>query len=350
MFSKNLRYYRLYRNMTKKELAQKSKLTPMSITNYEKGIRQPDMAVLKNLASVLGVRVSDFLLARDENISFRHGEFRKNSSLSNAQQEFIRESVEEYFSRFMSVLEILGGEILPVPPACNALQLSQDVEVNALRLRTYLGFSVDGSIEDLIGKLEDRGILVYECNIDNNKFSGMNGLVDGRPYIVVNTNMSAERNRSTVAHELAHLMFSWPLDMPPKEIENEATAISGAFLFPKSDVIRELGIHRSAITSDMLLVAVEYGISMMLLAKRAKLCNVISDKSERNFYIIASKAGWRNAEPQRINKEKSMLFQQLVYRAVSEEEITVSKGAELLRVPLEEIRKNSSREIYNGVY
>ncbi len=36
-------------------------------------------------------------------------------------------------------------------------------------------------------------------------------------------------------------------------------------------------------------------------------------------------------EPSRIEKEEPMLFQQLVFRAVSESEITVQKGAELLK-------------------
>lgn len=345
MFSKNLRYYRLCKNMTKKELAEKSKITPMAVSNYENGKRLPNMSVLKKLARVLDVKVSDFLAARDKNILFEHGEFRKNSSLSITQQEFIRESVEEYFNRFMNVLEILGGKILPDSPACHVLQLSQDIDVNALSLREHLGFAKDSPIEDLIGKLEDKGILIYECSIDNSKFSGMNGFVNGRPYIAINTNMTAERNRSTVIHELAHLMFAWPSGMEAQEIEQKATAISGAFLFPKSDVLRELGVRRSAITADMTLVAIEYGISMQLLVERARACSVISDGAKKDFYMKISKAGWRKSEPERISREKSTLFQQLVYRAVSEEEISISKGAELLQVPLDEVIKNSSREV-----
>ena len=69
--------------------------------------------------------------------------------------------------------------------------------------------------------------------------------------------MTPERNRSTIVHELAHLMFVWPESMDDKEIEKMATAIGGAFLFPESDTKRELGIRRSAITKDMVLVAVE---------------------------------------------------------------------------------------------
>jgi Zn-dependent peptidase ImmA (M78 family) len=185
--------------------------------------------------------------------------------------------------------------------------------------------------------LENKGILVYICEIDNNKFSGMNGFVNGRPYIVVNKNMSPERNRSTIVHELSHFMFKWPDDMEDKKIEELATAISGAFLFPKSDALRELGIRRTIISKDMLLVAQEYGISMYLLVKRAQLSGIISASLAKKFYIAASSAGWRKNEPVRIEKEKPTLFEQLVYRAVNENDISMQRGAELLKISYDEI-------------
>ena len=337
MFSKNLKYYRLRKQMSKKELADRANVTSMAITHYEKGDRKPNMEILQALASALEVRVSDFLAVRDENIVFVHGEFRKNSSLSNTQQEYIRECVEEYFNRFMTVVEVLGGDVLPDAPVCHTIPLSEDPEKNACALREHLGFAKDGPIEDLIGKLENKGILVYECNVDSDKFSGMNGFVNNRPFIVLNSQMTPERNRSTIVHELAHLMFVWPESMDDKEIEKMATAIGGAFLFPESDAKRELGIRRSAITKDMVLVAVEYGISMMLLVKRAELIHIITASVAKDFYIKASKAGWRTNEPSRIKKENPVLFEQLVYRAVNEKEISVQRGAELLKVPFDNV-------------
>ena len=187
---------------------------------------------------------------------------------------------------------------------------------------------VDGEVK----MIEEFGSPFFQT-IDNDKFSGMNGLINERPYIVLNSKMNTERNRSTIVHELAHLMFVWPEDMGDKEIEKMATAISGAFLFPKLDAVRELGIRRTAITRDMVLVAIEYGISMMLLVKRAEISRIISTAVAKDFYIKASQFGWRTAEPSRIEREKTLLFEQLVYRAVNEEEISVQRGAELLKVP-----------------
>jgi len=337
MFSKNLKYYRLKNSLSKKELAERVNVSSMAITNYESGTRKPSMDILKLLAKELGVRVSDFLVVRNDNLVFCHGEFRKNTTLTATKQEYVRESVEEYLSRFMTVVEIIGGDVLPDAPPIHALELSDDDEKNAAVLRVHLGLAPDGPIDNLIGTLENKGILVMSIDIDNSKFSGMNGLVNGRPYIVVNPAMTTERNRSTIIHELAHLMFIWPDDLDDKEIEKRATAIAGAFLFPKNDVIRELGVRRNSIAKDMIFTAIEYGISMMLLVTRAKLCNIVPERVAKDFYIQASSHGWRTNEPSRIEEETPSLFKQLVYRAISENDISMQRGAELLRIPYDEV-------------
>ncbi len=333
MFSKNLKYYRLKKNMTKKQLASLAGVTPMSISHYESGERKPEMDVIRKLADVLDTRVSDFLSRRNENLVFVHGEFRKKSKLSESQQAYIRESVEEYMNRFFTIVDILGGEVLPEAPSCHRVNLSGTIEQDAKKLREYLRISETGPIGNLVELIENRGILVYFSDIESDAFSGMNGLVNGRPYIIVNKNMSPERIRSTIVHEMAHFIFAWREDTEEKAAEDYATAVSGAFLFSEEDAKRELGIRRSAVTKDMALVCREYGISMYLLVKRANLCGIISDSTAKDFYIRAGQHGWKRAEPIRIAQEEPMLFSQLVFRAVSEHEISVQKGAEILRQP-----------------
>lgn len=340
MFHKNLTYYRLKEHLTKKELAERAGVTPMAITHYENGDRKPEMATIKRLADVLNVRVSDFLQPRKTELVFDHREFRKNSSLTKTQENLIRESLEEYLSRFMTIAEIIGGEVIPSPPALGKLRLIDDPEICGLALRESLELPPHGPLGPLVEVLENHGILIYFLDLTQSNFSGMNGLVDTRPYLIVNRHMTPERVRSTMAHELAHLLFDWSSWTDEKEIEKMATAISGAFLFPKSDAIRELGLRRSHIGKDMELVACEYGISMILLAIRARQCEIITQQAEKEFLIKVSQLGWRKNEPSRISPEESTLFRQLVYRAVNEGEISFQKGAEFLNVSYQEIVSN----------
>lgn len=337
MVGKNIKYYRLRNKMTLSSLASEMKVTSMAISNYENGLRNPDIETLKKLASIFNIGIAKLLTPHIDRLAYCHNAFRKNSTLSITNQDLIRESVEQYYNRFFTVVNILGSTVLPDAPVCNQVELSGDAEVDSDAMRKWLKLSQLGPICNLISILENSGILIYKLKIENDKFSGENGFVDGWPYIVINGNMNPERQRSTIAHELAHLCFNWPANMDTKEIEKQATAISGAFLFPKKDVIRELGVHRSAVEKDMLLIAEEYGISMLLLAMRAKITRVISENVYRDFMIRASQHDWRKNEPSRIADERTTLFEQLTYRAVTEGSISVQKGAELLEKSYQEV-------------
>lgn len=338
MISKNIKYYRLLKGMNKKELAEAVDVTPMAISNYENGKRRPEMPILKRIANVLGVQVSDFLATRNKNLSFSHNEFRKCASLSKGKQDLIKEMIEDYASRFMDITEILGENVLPKSPCTNGLTISMDPEKDGSVLRNYLGFSKSGPIDNLLESLENKGFLIISEDIDEDKFSGINGYVNETPYIAINSNMTSERIRSTIAHELAHLMFDWSkTELTPKDIEQYATSIAGAFLFPKDSAIQELGVRRLSISKDMEKIAKKYGISMLLLAKRSEILKIVTPSKAREFYVLASKNGWRKSEPSRIDKERPLLFEQLVYRAVSENEINTRKASELLRIPYKKV-------------
>ena len=336
MFNKNLKYYRLKKNMSKKDLAEACGVTPMAITNYEQGARKPEIEIINKMAKVLDVGVADFIRSRNDNLAFAHGEFRKSSQLTKPQQEYVREAVEEYFGRFFDAVDYLGGETLPSPPDIHCLKSSGDFEKDAVQLRNHLSIPHKGPIEDVIAILENQGILVIMLDFDNRHFSGMNGTVNGYPYIVVNKNMSAERIRSTISHELTHMMFELDDDINEEQF---ATEVSGAFLITKEDIIREMGVHRKAITKDFTLICKEYGISMYLLVMRASQAKVISSSVAQNFYIKAGKAGWRTNEPSRIKVERPLLFEQLVFRAINEEDISIQKGVELLQISYAEVEE-----------
>lgn len=280
----------------------------------------------------------DFLLIRNRNNNFFHNKWPKGVYFSKEKQKLVLESIEEYFSRFMGTIEILGGEILPDFPQCYFLEFTGDVGKDALSLRTHLHFAVNCQINNLIGQLENKGFLIFVDEIIKDEFFALSGFVNNRPYIMLNTKYTTEDNRLLLSYELARLMFNWEkAQLDGKETIKFTKAIGKAFLFPKKDVIRELGIKRRAITKDMLIVAAKYGISMITLAERAGICNVISKSVVEDFYTKFLKFGWDNGEPTRIEVEKPLLFEQLVYRAINEDEINIQRGVELLKIPYTQV-------------
>ena len=340
VFSKNLTYYRLKKGLNKKELAKQAGVTPASITHYEKGERVPEsMDVIKKLALALEVKVTDFMVFHTGDLVFSFGDFRKNQSLSKSDQELVRAQTERYFTRFFNVIEVLGESCLPSSPELSVLPLSENVEENAEAMRRYLGLSLTGPVGNLTCCLENRGFLVFAYDPELCDFFGMNGTVNGRPFIVCNGAHAPERTRLTIARELARILFFWPEGMEDKEAEKLVTATGGAFLFPKTDVIRELGPRRASLTmKELNIVGEEYGISPSLIVKRAEICHVLSKERAKRIYQVLAQKGWFSGkQPERINREKSELFEQLVFRAVSDDEISIQKGGELLNKPCEYI-------------
>lgn len=327
MVGKRIKLYRLKAGLTAKKLAEMIGVTPTTISHYEKDKRSPDLNTLRKLVAALGVKLGDLLSTVPAKHAYHHAEFRKQSRLTKSAQELVCETAEDYFDRLFSVMDQLGGDLLPPSLPCHELKAVADPEVNAQMLRKYLGLPCSGPVRDLVHLVESKGVLVFLMNYDDSKFSGMNGMADGRPFVIINQQMTAERQRSTLAHELAHLFFRFEPGMEEKELEMMMTAISGAFLFPKEDAFRVLGRKRVSI------VAEEYGISMLLLVKRAEVLGIITESLYQSFMIQASQHGWRTNEPSRIPQENTQLLEQFVRRAVGEEAITMSKGAELLHIP-----------------
>ncbi len=76
---------------------------------------------------------------------------------------------------------------------------------------------------------------------------------------------------------------------------------------------------------------------------RAKNLGINNEHAYKNFFISATKNGWRSGktkEPgQYVGREYANRLRQLVSWAVAEDIITMSKGAELMYVSLPEFRK-----------
>lgn len=350
MLGKNLRYYRLTRGLTMAQLASLTNVSQMSISNYEKGKRRPSMEVLKKLTLALDIRLVDLLKVSNPNLQFAHGEFRKASALTQSKQEMIRLFVEDYCTRFFQAVHHLPGTVLPAPLPIHQLPFSDNSEANARELRRYLKLPEQGPVRNLIGHLENLGVIVFFLDSEIENFFGMNGLSCARPYIVLNKGMSVERIRTTLMHEVCHFAFQWPENLSDSDLERHATEIAAAFLIPGPDVIRELGEKRSHISKDFVLVCREYWIAKSLLVLRAGRLNILEDKVVRQFFIVRNKTYGKKNEPSYLPasaKEKPTLLEQLVFRAVAEDFISAQKGGELLHMPTQAVQEACGPEMLN---
>lgn len=83
-----IRELREQKQITQKELADTLKVAQNTISNWEKGIREPDSKILIKLAEIFGCSV-DYLLGRDEPTE------KKTISINHDGEELTEEEKEE---------------------------------------------------------------------------------------------------------------------------------------------------------------------------------------------------------------------------------------------------------------
>lgn len=335
MIGKNIKYYRLMNHMSQEELAQQIGLNKMAISNYEMDKRNPDLATIRKIADALQVSMGKLTVSYGNELAIEHGAFRKHSSITKTMQELILGYADRYLARLFNVVSFFGEAALAPIPQIERVP-AVDYESAGQHLRQILELPASGPIGNITDILENKGYIICPINIEERHFSGNSGTVNGRPYIAVNTTMPAERQRFTLIHELAHLVFTFSGD---QDEERMVDGIAGAFLLPESDIKRELGPKRRDIRSDLRYIQHEYNVSMASIVMRAYQTEIIN----KSVYEITQKwmaaQGLRRDEQSGIQPEESHLLEQLTVRAVAEEEITVSKAAELLERPFIEVRE-----------
>ena len=335
MIGKNIKYYRLVKGISQEELAKKIGLNKMAVSNYEKDKRNPDMATIQGIAKALDVSLAALLSQQDQQLCIEHGAFRKHSTIKKETQELILGKLDRYLGRLFNVISILGEAVLAPRPPFERQRVKDNEEAGQF-LRQLLGLPSSGPVGNITDILENQGFIICPVEMDERGFSGNSGIVNGRPYIAVNTTMPAERQRFTLIHELAHLVFIFD---DGEDDEKMVNSIAGAFLLPEKDIKRELGPKRTNIISDLSIIQKEYGVSLPSIVVRAYQTGIINKTCYEITNKWLSKNGLRSSTPSNMEPEKTHLLEQLTLRAVSEEEISVSKAAELLDRPFMEVRQ-----------
>lgn len=312
-------------------------ITKQAISKYEKGQMKPDSRKLIVMAKVLGVSTGYFY--RESDINLAGIEFRKKSKLTQKEIARIENRMLDFLERYIEIEKTVGQEAVFHNPLKEfKVRSYRDIEEAAEKLRRSWKLG-ESPVPNLMALLEDQGVCIYEIDSDEN-FDGLSGFANETPVVILNDNRDLVRKRFATAHELGHLMLKFP-EVERKLKEKMCHAFAGAFLLPKSAIFSEIGIARKKITMwELKKLKGIYGISIQAIMARAHNLGIITNYYYKDFCISANKAGWRKDEPgEYAGKEKANRFDQLVYYAVAEDIVTMSKGAELMNVKLAQFRK-----------
>lgn len=316
-------------------------LSRQALHRYEKGEVIPDAEKINMLGKAL--KVSPDYFFRTTKVELGEIEYRKLSKMPQKEVAVINETTKEYLSRYLELEEIIGlpnsfenhlagfGLVTTYEQVNNA--------ANVLREKWSLG---TGPIFNIVELLEDKNIKVVKLDVAED-FDGLQTWVNGNIPVVAYNKRKADkpdRVRFTLLHELGHLLLNFG-KITDKQKETLCNQFAGAMLLPERTIKAELGDHRNKLsTLELGNIKKKYGISMQAIVMRAKACGIINEHYTKQFFFLIRQQNWKVDEPVEYQGvEESNRFEQLLFRALIEEQISMSKAASLSNKPLAEFKK-----------
>ncbi len=303
-------------------------ISKQAISNYERNTRTPSAVFLLKLAKIVKVKSSFFLQEPDFTVEWTA--YRRQSRLGKSERDQVEAFGQGFVEKHLSLQMKLKPAYKPSFPAPYPTKIFSDAEKAAEKLREKwrLGETPIGS---MMGTIEDNGGIVVPFPFQSVKFDALSGFVDKRyPVIVINTNITDDRLRFNLGHELGHLCMDCQ-EVSAKEEEQLAHRFAAAFLIPEPNVKKELGEKRPQLgINELGLLKKKYGASMQVWLRRCRDVGVISDSNYTSMCKFFSLKGWRKKEPvQYTGSEKSEKLKQLIFHALSENIITHIRAEQL---------------------
>lgn len=315
-------------------------VSAQAIGKYERNEMMPGSAVLLAVAKALGVSPEYLLSSRD--LVLEEVDFRKGPAAGAKDERAVEAAVLDYAERYIALEEFLPGEAISwVVPALKefAIQNIEEAESAAEKLRAVWKLGID-PISSMTELLEVKGIKVMSLElpaaVSGSKAFAMQSELEAAALIVVNSTHNGERQRFTLAHELAHLVLRFDEQLSDKQQEKAADRFAGAFLVAQEMLRKVVGKSRNAISMGELLALKKlFKVSVATLVVRCRQLGILTQAVYGKLFGELKTAGMVDsgaAEPDAIPKEVPDRMRRLCLRAVAEGVISESKAAELLRI------------------
>lgn len=263
-------------------------ITKQSISRYEKGLMLPKRVAKLAMAKALNISDSYFdgtnlkidmpMLRTTSNGKLSEGELQAlEAKLSFWAEQYLAKEKEAGFpTQFKNPIK--GTRISTQEDAIQASSL--------LREKWHCG---DGPIASILRLLERKGIMILAATLPDYVF-GMSTWADKKhPLMILDFNpekSSVEKLRFTAAHELAHLLLSFPQESD-YSVEKRCDLFASFFLLPKQTFIEELGAEkREKITlQEMIDIKELYGASLAASIIAARDYGIITTEYKRTWYV-----------------------------------------------------------------
>lgn len=354
----NIRRIRVARGMTQVATANAAGISRQAFVGIENGrTKEPRVSNLQAIADAFDVPIIDLFaeVPALSTVRFRTNSIKTKKDKARKQQYLIDAAYWlRDFCFLQSVVNDSKGYLLK--PVFEQLHGSntQRPEKAAGFARQALGLNKGDPIGDLAGLMEQAGIKIRTVPFDLHNFFGFSvSESDGGPAIIVNSSddVTIERRIFTVAHELGHLLLHPAAYDPAQTTENtqeekEANRFAGYFLMPQTAFTRKReDSYGLSFYNRVLFIKRFFGVSYLTVLQRLADMGLADHGSLiakfRSIHMNRTGASLAaHVEPVPLAGPDFVedYLSTLVRKAFEAAHITVSRAAEILHIPLAQMR------------
>lgn len=275
------------RAMSMADLADSIDVTRQSISKYERGIIGPSPEILQSISHKLDFPI-EFFYKKEMDSSAQGSSlfFRSNANISKKVKKACKYQIkwtDEIKKQLDKYVDFIEREVPTIDSDYESISLN-DIEELALTIRQEWGLG-DAPIQDLIGILENKGVIVSQFATNNlcsfNNIDAFSSWENGTPYILYHSVIkSAVRTRFSILHELGHLIMHNSIseeDSVKKAIidlaDTQADRFAAAFLLPATSFPKDI---RGTSLSALEIIKHKWGAAMSTIIKRCETLDLLS--------------------------------------------------------------------------
>ena len=317
------------RYITQVELSSMLGIKQGTLSKIEKGILTADDKLIENISRVLDFPISFFY--QERKVMTVEGHYRRKVStpVKKMKQYTAQMTIAEWhFLKLMDEIELPEIKL----PVWNILEDGSPA-MCAKHVRDFWKLP-KGRIANLTKFMEDNGVVVIPLELG--EMSGFSTYINGNiPVIYINTNLSPDRYRLTLSHELGHLIFHFGNKVSEeRDFEGEAYEFAIELLVPESNIrpyFTKISIEKLADLKSY------WGVSMQALLHYANTLKMLTPNQYKYLWIQMGALGYRRTEPVAIPIEKPGLISEIVNAYINDLGYSKDELASVLQVNVSEL-------------
>lgn len=311
------------RELTQADLATLVSIDKSNISKFEQDAFHFSDSVTKDIIKALNFPESFF--HQNEEI-LPPAFYRKRDKVAAKLLNYIDANINIYRISLQRLFEALKYNEVKLP-SLSLLEAGSPIEA-AKSLRKSWKIKA-GEIENLLGIIEEKGIITLAMDFKTDRVDSRSILIDGKfPVIFYNKNLLGDRLRFTLAYELGHLVMHAGKTLETREgLDHESNVFAAEFLMPKHDILPDFkdGINLEVLAK----LKKKWKVSMQALLYRASDLGLLTDNQKR--YIIGqfNSLKIRRREPLELDVpiEKSHLLRDLITKYRGKQKLSIKDTA-----------------------